>query len=231
MRASAALIAAGGVALLVGWPVISGLRAADYGQMGQTFPIIETDLLTTIETRLRTLEANGGIERMQRQMQEQAVASVRRPKPVDGMTPALTKREWLFDPSIVTEDDIVDAKGNLIAARGTRVNPLDMVQLSQALVFVDGDNAAELAWAVKTWSDARAKIIFVSGSPFDAMKPWQRRFYFDQGGTLTAKFGIRHTPAVVSAADANLKISEVPLPPAAVSPARAPVLSGGGKVS
>jgi conjugal transfer pilus assembly protein TraW len=35
------------------------------------------------------------------------------------MTPATTKREWLFDPSIVTEDDIVDAKGNLIAARGT----------------------------------------------------------------------------------------------------------------
>ena len=227
MSPRAALIASSGAALLVGWPLVSGLRAADYGQMGQTFPIIETDLLTTIETRLTALEANGGIARMQRQMQEQAVASVRRPKPVDGMTPATRARDWLFDPSIVTEDDIVDAKGNLIAARGTRVNPLDMVQLSQALVFVDGDNAAELAWAVRNWSDARAKIIFVSGSPFDAMKPWQRRFYFDQGGTLTGKFGIRHTPAVVSAAGANLKISEFPLPPAPAAPA----LTGGGKVS
>jgi conjugal transfer pilus assembly protein TraW len=220
-----ALIASSGAALLVGWPLVSGLRAADYGQMGQTFPIIETDLLTTIETRLTALEANGGIARMQRQMQEQAVASVRRPKPVDGMTPATRARDWLFDPSIVTEDDIVDAKGNLIAARGTRVNPLDLVQLSQALVFIDGDNAAELAWAVKTWSDTRAKIIFVSGSPFDAMKPWQRRFYFDQGGTLTGKFGIRHTPAVVSAAGANLKISEFPLP---LAPA---ALASGGKAS
>ena len=52
---------------------------------------------------------------------------------------------------------------------------------------------------------------------------------FNQGGTLTAKFGIRHTPAVVSAAGTNLKISEVPLPPATATPA--PVLSGGGKVS
>lgn len=225
MSRIAVLSAAGGAALLIGWPLISAVRAADYGQMGQTFPIIEADLLTTIETKLRTLEANGGIERLQREMQEQAVASVRRPKRVDGMTPAITKREWLFDPSIVTEDDIVDAKGNLIAARGTRVNPLDMVQLSQALVFIDGDNAAELAWAVKTWSDVRAKIIFVSGSPFDAMKPWQRRFYFDQGGTLTGKFGIRHTPAVVSAAGANLKISEFPLPSAPVAPV------GGGKIS
>jgi len=229
VRRLALLSAAGAVGLLVGWPFVAALRAADYGQMGQTFPIIETDLLTTIETRLKTLEANGGIERMQRQMQEQAVASVRRPKPVDGMTPATARREWLFDPSIVTEDDIVDAKGNLIAARGTRVNPLDMVQLSQALVFIDGDNPAELAWAVKTWSDARAKIIFVSGSPFDAMKPWQRRFYFDQGGMLTGKFGIRHTPAVVSAGGSNLKISEFPLPPVASAPA--PALIGGGKAS
>ena len=225
MSRIAVLSATASAALLIGWPLISAVRAADYGQMGQTFPIIEADLLTTIETKLRTLEANGGIERLQREMQEQAVASVRRPKRVDGMTPAITKREWLFDPSIVTEDDIVDAKGPLIAARNTRVNPLDMVQLSQALVFIDGDNAAELAWAVKTWSDVRAKIIFVSGSPFDAMKPWQRRFYFDQGGTLTGKFGIRHTPAVVSAAGANLKISEFPLPPAPVAPA------GGGKIS
>ncbi len=225
MSRLALLSATGGAALLIGWPLISAVRAADYGQMGQTFPIIETDLLTTIETRLTALEANGGIARMQRQMQEQAVASVRRPKPVDGMTPATRARDWLFDPSIVTEDDIVDAKGNLIAARGTRVNPLDLVQLSQALVFIDGDNAAELAWAVKTWSDTRAKIIFVSGSPFDAMKPWQRRFYFDQGGTLTGKFGIRHTPAVVSAAGANLKISEFPLP---LAPA---ALASGGKAS
>ena len=91
-----------------------------------------------------------------------------------------------------------------------------------ALVFIDGDNAAELQWALRTWSDTAAKIIFVSGSPFDAMKPWQRRFYFDQGGTLTSKFGIRHTPAVVSEAGSSLKISEIPLAPPAAAP-------GGGK--
>jgi conjugal transfer pilus assembly protein TraW len=50
----------------------------------------------------------------------------------------------------------------------------------------------------RSWSDLKAKIVFVSGSPFDEMKPRQRRFYFDQGGMLVARFGIRHTPAVVS---------------------------------
>ena len=218
MRRLALLSAAGAVGLLVGWPFVAALRAADYGQMGQTFPIIETDLLTTIETRLKTLEANGGIERLQNQMREQAVASVRRPRPVAGLTPATARREWLFDPSMQLEDDIVDAKGNLIAARGTRVNPLDHVSLGQDLVFIDGADAAQIDWAVRTYSAAKAKVIFVSGSPFDAMKPYQRRFWFDQGGQLTAKFGIRHTPAVVTGAPISngvkaLKVSEVPLAP------------------
>ena len=216
MRRRTRLALALGLAALAGWPVVSAVRAADHGQMGETFPIIETDLLATIETRLRNLEANGGIERLQNQMREQAVASVRRPKPVDGLTPATARREWLHDPSMVLEDDIVDARGNVIAPRGTRVNPLDHVALGQDLVFVDGTDTAQIDWAVRTYSAPRA--IFVSGSPFDAMKPYQRRFWFDQGGQLTAKFGIRHTPAVVTGAAVSngvkaLKVSEVPLAP------------------
>lgn len=199
------------LAAIAGWPPAASLSAADHGQMGETFPIIETDLLSTIEAKLRYLKASGGIEALQRQMQGQAVASVRRPKPVEGLSAATSRREWLFDPSIVTEDDIRDTKGNLIAARGTRVNPLDHVQLSQELVFVNGNSADEVDWALRGWSDLKAKIIFVSGSPFDAMKPHQRRFYFDQGGMLVSRFGIRHTPAVVSAAGPALKVAEIPL--------------------
>ena len=104
------------------------------------------------------------------------------------------------------------ARAGRIAWRGLRLR----AQVPQ--------ESGELQWALRTWSDTAAKIIFVSGSPFDAMKPWQRRFYFDQGGTLTSKFGIRHTPAVVSAAGASLKISEVPLPGETAA-------SGGGKNS
>ena len=202
-----------GLALSAGWPVISMVQAADHGQMGQTFPIIEEDLLTTIEARLRTLEASGQIVDLQRRMQEQATMSVRRPKPVAGLSAASERRQWLFDPSIVLEDDIRDDKGNLIAARGTRVNPLDHVAHGQDLIFVDGTDQTQVDWAVRSHSAEGAKIIFVAGSPFDAMKPHQRRFWFDQGGRLTARFGIRHTPAVVTSAGKALQITEVPLGP------------------
>lgn len=211
MRGGPCLVLACGLAALAGWPLVSGASAADHGQMGETFPIIETDLLATIETRLRSLEASGGIERLQARMREQAVTSVRRPRPVEGLSPATARREWFFDPSMVLEDDVVDAKGNLIAPRGTRVNPLDHVALGQDLVFVDGTDAAQIDWATARYSAERAKVVFVSGSPFDAMKPRQRRFWFDQGGQLTTRFGIRHTPAVVTGAGKALRVTEVPL--------------------
>ena len=187
------------------------LQATDHGKMGRTFPIIEEDLLTTIETRLRTLEASGQFEKLQSQMQQQATMSVRHPKPVVGLSAASERREWLFDPSIELEADIRDDKNNLIAARGSRVNPLDHVALGQDLVFVDGTVPAQIDWAVREHSAQTAKIIFVAGSPFDMMKPHQRRFWFDQGGRLTARFGIRHTPAVVTSAGKALRITEVPL--------------------
>ena len=97
------------------------------------------------------------------------------------------------------------ARGAAPRARGPRV------ALGQDLVFVDGTDPAQIDWAVREHSAEAAKIIFVAGSPFNMMKPHQRRFWFDQGGQLTARFGIRHTPAVVTSAGKALQITEVPL--------------------
>ena len=36
----------------------------------------------------------------------------------------------------------------------------------------------------------------------------KRRFYFDQEGKLTSKFGIEHTPAVVRQAGRVMRVSE-----------------------
>src|SRR3546814_1340993 len=98
--------------------------------------------------------------------------------------------DWSADGrSSDLERDIRDQKGNLIAAAVHRVNPLDFVAIKQDLVFVDGDDAAQLAWAISRYTDLKAKIIFVNGSPIEQMTAKQRRFYFDQEGRLTGTFG------------------------------------------
>ena len=185
-------------------------RAKDYGQVGTVFPIIEPDLLRVIETKLRTMQANGQVDVLNQQLRSKTEAKLRRPDPVAGIDAATKPRTWLYDPSIVLDHDIRDHKGQLIAPRGKRINPLDYVVVSTPLVFVDGDDEAQVSWALKHYDD-RARLILVRGAPLDLMTKRQRRFYFDQSGTLTTKFGIAHTPAVVEQAGKAMRVTETPV--------------------
>ena len=189
----------------------SATRAKDHGVAGQTFPIVEPDLLATMEAKLQRLQASGEIDRMNATFAKRAEARVRRPAPVAGITPASEARTWAYDPTITIERDVQDQKGNYIARRGQTVNPLDFTAVTQALVFVDGDNATEMAWATAQYSDLKAKIILVNGSPLEEMTRRQRRFYFDQEGRLTGKLGVRHTPAVAVQDGRVMKLSEIKL--------------------
>ena len=199
------------IVALLSVSLTSGTRASDHGVVGQVFPIIEPDLLATIEARLQRLQATGGIDRMNAEFAKRSEAHVRRPKPVAGITAATEPRSWAYDPTIVIERDVQDQKGNYIARAGQTVNPLDFVAVHQALVFVDGDDAAQMEWATSQYSDLKAKIILVNGSPVEEMTNRKRRFYFDQEGRLTGKLGIRHTPAVAVQNGRVLKLSEIKL--------------------
>lgn len=205
------LLESSALVILCSLTLSSAGQASDHGVVGQTFPVIETDLLSVIEQRLQNLQASGGIDRMNAEFARRAEAKVRRPTPVAGITPATQARVWAFDPTIVIEKDVKDQKGNFVARAGQTVNPLDFVAMHQALVFVDGDDKAQMEWATSQYSDLKAKIILVSGSPIEEMTARKRRFYFDQEGRLTGKFGVRHTPAVAEQDGKIIKVSEIKL--------------------
>lgn len=185
--------------------------AKDYGQHGTLWPVIEPDLLEQIEARLGHLEASGETARLNERLKQRTIARVNRPEPVAGITHAASLRSWQLDPTISAEQDIADEKGRIIIARGTRVNPLDTVSLRAPLVFLDGDDPAQLAWASARFGKTNAKLILVRGAPLALMKARQRRFYFDQGGTLVKHFGIRAVPAVVEQQGRVLRITETPV--------------------
>ncbi len=185
--------------------------ARDYGQRGTVFPVIERDLLEQIHSRLTQMERSGETARLNEDLKRRTIARVNRPDPVAGIVRASEARRWHFDPTITLAADILGANGELIHAAGTRVNPLDSVGLRAELLFLDGDDPDQLAWALK--QNANAKLILVKGAPLELMKAGQRRFYFDQGGKLTERFGIRSVPARVRQQGRLLEISEIALPP------------------
>lgn len=187
--------------------------AKDYGQHGTLWPVIEPDLLEQIEARLGHLEASGETARLNERLKQRTIARVNRPEPVAGIIHAASLRSWQLDPTISAERDIADEKGRIIIAAGTRVNPLDTVSMRAPLVFLDGDDPAQLAWASARFGKTNAKLILVRGAPLALMKARQRRFYFDQGGTLVKHFGIRAVPAVVEQQGRVLRITETPVKP------------------
>jgi conjugal transfer pilus assembly protein TraW len=182
--------------------------ARDYGQQGAVWPIAEPDLLAQIHARLTRLEKSGETARLNEELKQRTIARVNRPEPVAGIGPASATRSWRFDPTITVERNIADDKGRVIIAAGTRVNPLDTVPLRNTLVFLDGDDPAQLAWAARRFGSTRAKLILVRGAPLELMKARQRRFYFDQGGSLVKHFGIRAVPATVEQQGRVLLVTE-----------------------
>jgi conjugal transfer pilus assembly protein TraW len=202
--------ALGAIVVLAALP--SPAPARDYGRQGEVWPIGETDLLAQIHGKLVQMERTGETARLNAALKQRTIARVNRPNPVAGLTRAEAPRKWTFDPTITVSEDVADDKGRLILTAGTRVNPLDTVQLRHPLVFLDGDDPEQLAWATARYKPAAAKIILVKGAPLELMKARQRRFYFDQGGKLVARFGIRAVPAVIEQQGRVLTVSEIPVP-------------------
>ena len=184
--------------------------AKDLGVRGPVWPVAERDLLAQIEARLGEMEASGEMARMRREAAERARQRIEAPGRVEGIEAARIRRTRLFDPSITLDRDIRASDGTLIAARGTRINPLDKMHgLARDLLFIDGTRPVEVSWALRR--ERASRIVLLDGRPLDLMRAHGSRFFFDQGGRLSKRLGLRATPSVVAAEGSLLRITEVPL--------------------
>ena len=205
-RAFPAMLAA---ALLLAAALPGAVSAKDLGVRGATWPVAEPDLLAQIEARLIEMERSGELARLEAEARVNARRKLEEPDPLPGIAPAREERSRLFDPAITVARDIRAADGALIAAAGTRVNPLERIALARDLLFVNGRREAEIAWALA--HDRPAKIVLLAGRPLELMRRHRRPFFFDQGGRLSARFGLRFTPSLVEQAGSRLRITEVPV--------------------
>src|SRR4029077_12524398 len=103
-----------------------------------------------------------------------------------------------------------DHKGTVFHKAGTTLNPLELHSLKHPLLFINGDDLEQVTWA-KKYIHLNPKIILVNGSPFNLMQALDIPIYFDQGGTIIKKLGIKQVPARVEQEDKKLVISEVKL--------------------
>ena len=166
--------------------LISGVaQAKNLGTWGEMYPIAEQDMLTTIQTRLKAMEASGEMAREQEAFKQRVIENTLRPKPVDGLTLAQENTTHYIDPSLTVSEDLKDHQGRVFARKGQVINPLDTVPFTDTLYFIDADN----------------RIILVNGDVREATNALNTRIYFDQDGSLSRKFALKAIPARVTLAE------------------------------
>jgi conjugal transfer pilus assembly protein TraW len=181
----------------------------DYGVVGNTFEILEEDLLEVIETKLKTLAQDGNLQSHQSKIAAGVKETIKRPKPVEGIQHTTKARAFTYDPSITVPYYLKDHQGKVFYAKGTKVNPLDYQSLTKPLLFIDGDDQPQVEWAMS--QHPAAQIILTKGSPFELMENLDRPVYFDQEGALTKKLGIFQIPTRVTQQEKHLLIEEINL--------------------
>jgi len=197
--------------------MLLGMRyagAQDLGIRGPIYPIKEPDLLKEIMATLVAKQQSGELARLTEQMKARAIRSITNPSPVSALTKTVNAATRYYDPTVEVGEDIRDPGGRLIVAAGTRKNPLDVVSMTRQLLFFDGRDASQVAFAKRIVDKlgGGVKPILVGGSYLTLMKDWQSAVFYDQQGALTSRLGILHVPAIVKQEGKQLRIDEVVVP-------------------
>ena len=193
--------------------------ATDFGTAGQTFKVEEEPFIEMLKKRLDKLD----LEKEKQKIQARAKDRVENPQAVSSINPATKDRVFYFDPSYILDKDARLPCGKILLKAGTKVNPLEHMDLSRRLFFIDARLAAQVSWLRERLNNPLAKqeqkeqvedrVILVGGSVFKLQEvlgvDHADKVYFDQAGELTTKFGIRATPAIVEQEGFKLKIEEI----------------------
>lgn len=178
--------------------------AKDFGVEGHTFEIEEEDMLKVIERQLVKVDT----DKLNNEMREKTRGYVERPTEVKGITLAKESRTFYFDPTYTLDHNVTNHEGRVIHKAGTKVNPLEYIPLREALLFIDGDNNKNVEYALQLRKarEEKLKIVLVKGSPIQMQNKHKVWVYFDQGGFITNKLGIKEIPALVEQDNLKLKI-------------------------
>jgi conjugal transfer pilus assembly protein TraW len=195
------------IALLTALPC----SARDLGTHGRVYPLVEEDLVKVMMARAQAKVDSGQWARQIDKWRDQARERAARPKGIV-LPRAEQDRSFYYDPSIIVSHDIRDASGVLIYPKGTQVNPLDFVSMTQGLILIDGDDPEQIDWMLGLKDLAAFKAVLTNGPILDLMQRLNHRLYFDQHQRLVNKFGVKALPARIYQDGARyLRVDEVAL--------------------
>lgn len=181
--------------LLVALIFCSNAFASDYGVLGKTYPIKETDLIEAMKKRMADKVRSGEFKKEIDKLKQRSQQYVARPSGV--VLPVARQYSAVkVDVQYRLPNDIKDSNGRVLYRQGTVINPLEVYPIRQGFCFIDGDDKRQVGWAKKACSPAN-KIVLINGNYLDVSKQTGLRIYFDQQQKLINRFNITAVPTVI----------------------------------
>ena len=184
-----------------------GVESIDMGTFGPVFSVEEENMILALKRKLQLLEEAGKLDALKAQWTQKIKENFKRPKSVEGIVRTVEERSFHHDPTLVIEHDIQTPKGDYLARKGDKLNPLLVMNPEKGFLFINGDDTEQIDFAKSPLEPF--DVVLVSGSPLEVEQQVQVPVFFDQGGYLTRLYGIKQVPALLSVDHNLLLIREV----------------------
>ena len=196
--------------ILFGLIWLGSCWAKDLGRFGETFVIVEEDLLKIITRKLEQLNQNGDLLSHQLYIQNKIKQRVLEPV-ANNLPETVNQRVFYYDPTITVAEDLKDHRGNIFKLKGEKINPLNHYSFKEPWLFFDLSSSKQKEFAINELKHKKLKLILTRGRPLELMQELNQSVYFDQSGWLVKKFKIKQLPALVEQQGDSLKITEMEL--------------------
>lgn len=193
--------------------------AEDLGVKAGTY-LPDPDGRDELKDAVRQRQQSGALDSFWRHYRDQVVNAIRHPVALPIRT-VYTPTSEFHRVAFTMPSDFVDQNGKVVAHKGQVIEPLAILPLSSALVFIDGRDERQVDWAVRLGQDTRAKLILTGGSAIELREKYKQTawpggqgvpFYLDQRSMIISSlerlYGIKldSVPAVLHQEGKGLRV-------------------------
>jgi conjugal transfer pilus assembly protein TraW len=176
---------------------------------GKTCDFAEKNAIADIQEHIKKNEKN--IEAKIAKTKIEQKSKARDWKPEQRKVTAATKNKVFYpDMTYTVPEDIKDATGRIMYAKGFKFNPADYVHMQQEIVIIDANNKIELEWAKKNsyLDSAKYMVLLTDGNAFEITEEFKKPAYY-LTKEVADKFQIQKTPSIVKQIENKIKVSEI----------------------
>jgi len=178
-------------------------------QEGKTYDFAEKNALTDIQEHIKKNDKNIEAKIAKKQLEQKSKAREWKPE-LRKLTAAKKHKVFYPDMTYTVPEDIKDARGQIMYAKGFKFNPADYVHMQQEIVIIDASNKVELEWAKKNnyLDSSKYMVLLADGNAFEITEEFKKPAYY-LTKEVADKFQIQKTPSLIKQIENKIKVSEI----------------------